>query len=258
MTDRVHPNAAAAAAAANGAPAAPKTAPFPATKSQLYGASRPAYRPQPHHRRRRSRSCCCSVCLWLSLTIILLIFLLAIASAVVYLIYRPHRPSFSVSAVKLSQFNITSSSLLNSKFDLNVSTRNPNKKLVFTYNPVSISIFSNEIDIGHGVLPGFVHNTKNTTLLKTSIISKGQQLDSSSESTLKSSMKSKKGLPLQIQLDTKVKLKMGALKSPKIGIRVSCDGISVNVPTGKSPATASTSGAKCKVDLRIKIWKWTI
>ncbi|XP_022980698.1 NDR1/HIN1-like protein 13 [Cucurbita maxima] len=257
MTDRVHPNAAAAAAATNGAPAA-KTAPFPATKSQLYGASRPAYRPQPYHRRRRSRSCCCSVCLWLSLILILLIFLLAVASAVVYLIYRPQRPSFSVSAVKLSHFNITSSSLLNSKFDLNVSARNPNKKLVFTYNPVSISIFSNEIDVGDGVIPGFVHNTKNTTLLKTSIISNRQQLDSSSVSTLKSSMKSKKGLPLQIQLDTKVKLKMGALKSPKIGIRVSCDGISVTVPTGKSPATASTSGAKCKVDLRVKIWKWTI
>lgn len=256
MTDRVHPNAA-TAATVNGAPAT-KTAPFPPTKSQLYGANRPTYRPQPHHRSRRSRSCCCSVCLWLSLTLILLIFLLAIAGAVVYLIYRPTRPSFSVSAVKLSNFTITSSSLLNSKFDLNVSARNPNKKLVFTYNPVSISIFSNDIDVGHGILPGFVHNTKNTTLLKTSISSTGQKLDSSSESTLKSSMKSKKGLPLQVQLDTKVKLKMGALKSPKIGIRVSCDGISVTVPTGKSPATAKTSGAKCKVDLRIKIWKWTI
>ncbi|XP_022148112.1 NDR1/HIN1-like protein 13 [Momordica charantia] len=256
MTDRVHPNTA-AAATANGAPA-PKPAPFPATKSQLYGASRPAYRPQPHHRRRRSRSCCCSVCLWLSLIIILLIFLVAIASAVVYLIYRPQRPSFTVSAMKLSYFNITSSSLLNSKFDVNVTARNPNKKLVFTYNPVSISVFSKEIDVGDGLLPGFVHETKNTTLLKTSIISSRQQLDSSSESTLKSAMKSKKGLPLAIQLDTKVKLKMGALKSPKIGIRVSCDGISVSVPTGKSPATATTSGAKCKVDLRIKIWKWTI
>lgn len=75
---------------------------------------------------------------------------------------------------------------------------------------------------------------------------------------MKSSMKSKSGLPLQVKLETKVKAKMGNLKTPKVRIRVSCEGIRVTLPSGKKPATASTSNAVCDVDVRFKIWKWTV
>lgn len=253
MTDRVYPSskptANGTAPAANGA--------FPATKAQLYGATRPAYRPQPHPRRRQGRSCCCSLCIWLTLFLLLLILLVAIAGAIVYVLYRPHRPSFSVTSLKLSYLNVTSSSTINSKFDLNITAQNPNKKLVFIYNPMTISILSNDIDIGDGSIPSFVHGKKNTTLLKATITSSGKELDSPSVTTLKTQMKSKNGLPLQIKLDTKVKVKMGGLKTPKVGIRVSCDGITATTPSGKTAVIASTSHAKCKVDTRIKIWKWT-
>lgn len=126
------------------------------------------------------------------------------------------------------------------------------------YNPVAISIFSNDVDVGDGVIPSFVHGKKNTTILKTRISSSGKVLDDDSISALKSEMKRKNGLPLKVRLDTKVKVKAGGLKSPKIGIRVRCDGITINLPTGKTAASASTSKAKCKVDVRFKIWKWTI
>lgn len=147
--------------------------------------------------------------------------------------------------------------MLNSKFDLSITAVNPNKKLVFIYNPITISILTNDIDIGDGTVPSFVHGKKNTTLLKAAITSSGGALDSASVSTLKTDMKSKNGLPLKIKLDTKVKAKMGGFKTPNIGIRVSCDGITATLPTGKTAATASTAGAKCKVDVRVKIWKWT-
>ncbi|XP_041018811.1 NDR1/HIN1-like protein 6 [Juglans microcarpa x Juglans regia] len=253
MTDRVYPSS---KPATNGAAPAPNGT-FPATKSQLYGATRPAYRPQPHHRRRHGRSCWCSCCLWLTLTFLFLILLVAIAGAIFYVVYRPHRPSFSVTSLKVSYLNVTSSSTLNSRFDLSIGAKNPNKKLVYTYDPIAISILSNDIDIGEGTVPSFVHGKKNTTLLKSAITSSGRQLDSDSASTLKTDVKSKNSLSLKIELDTKVKAKMGGFNSPKIGIRVACDGIKATVPTGKTAVTGSTSNSKCEVDIRIKIWKWT-
>lgn len=95
-------------------------------------------------------------------------------------------------------------------------------------------------------------------MLKASIMSSGEELESDAAKQLKASMKSRNGLPLRVKLDTKVKAKVGSLKIPKVGIRVSCDGIRVNLPAGKKPATASTSNAKCEVDVRFKIWKWTV
>lgn len=133
---------------------------------------------------------------------------------------------------------------------------------MYIYDPITISITTNDdIDIGDGSFGSFVHGTKNTTVLKSAITSSNsnsQELDDASAGKLRSSLKSKNGLPLKLKLDTKVKAKMGALKTPKVGIRVVCEGIKVTVPKGKSATTGSISNAKCKVDLRIKIWKWTL
>ncbi|BFG24274.1 hypothetical protein CerSpe_105480 [Prunus speciosa] len=254
MADRVYPTA----KPATSAPATAANPAFPATKAQLYSNTRPAYRPQPHHR-RRSRSRCCSCCLWIIFLILLQLVIVAALGAAFYVFYRPHRPSFSVTSLKVQTLNFTTNSHLTSSFNLNITARNRNKKLVFIYNPMAISIFSNDVDIGDGIIPSFVHGKKNTTLLKTKIASSGKELQSSEVSTLKADIKSKSGLPLKVRLDTKVRVKVLGLKTPRIGIRVNCEGIKVtSLPTAKAPATASTSNAKCKVDVRVKIWKWTL
>ncbi|KAI3786174.1 hypothetical protein L1987_45306 [Smallanthus sonchifolius] len=251
MAEKIYPAAKPAGgpapAAANGNPT------FPATKAQLYNKSRPVYRPQP---RRSRRSCCCSCCLWITFTIVILIVIAAVAGGVAYVIYRPHRPKFSVSALHVSQFNLTSSNKLTTRFNFTVTARNPNKKIVFYYDPVSVSFNSNDVDVGDGTIPAFKMAKKNTTALRTVVSTTGKSVDDNSG--LKSDLKNKRSLPLKIQLDTKVKAKIGSFKTKKLPIRVTCDGIKAAAPSGKTATTATTSDAKCKVDLRIKIWKWTI
>ncbi|XP_039033895.1 NDR1/HIN1-like protein 6 [Hibiscus syriacus] len=229
---------------------------FPPTKAQRYGEARPLYRPQT---KRIRRSCCCSCCLWTTVAILVILLLAAIATAILYVFYSPHRPTFTISSLKISTLNITSSSKLITNINLNVVAKNPNKRLVYTYDPITVSLITNDgIEIGDGSFRSFVHGTKNTTHLKAAITSgSSQELDNGSAGKLKAGLKNKKGLPLKMKLETKVKAKMGALKTPKVGIRVVCEGIKAAAPKGKSATIASTSNAKCKVDLRIKIWKWT-
>ncbi len=252
MTDRVYPKSTAhPPQPPNGGAGAPAA---PATKAQLYGATRPAYRPQPE-RRRRSR--CCSCCIWLTFLILFLLVIVALAGAIFYLLYRPHRPSFAVNSLRISQFSVTSTKLT-SKLDLSITARNPNKKLVFVYDPTTVAAApsSSDVSIGTGTIPAFVHGTKNTTTFKVAIASTSETLDSSAITALKSDLK-RKSLPLKFQLDTKVKVKVGGLKTTKVSIRVTCDGIKATVPAGKSPGKASTENVKCEVDVRVKVWKWT-
>ncbi|KAI5665457.1 hypothetical protein M9H77_15310 [Catharanthus roseus] len=254
MADKVYPSAKPAAngAVVNGGGAQPA---FPPNKAQLFNTTRPVYRPQPPRKHRRS--CCCSCCLWTMLVIILIVFLAAIAGAALWVIYRPHRPNFSVSNLQLSQFNLTDTKL-NSKFNFTLTARNPNKDITFFYDSISVSMYSNGVDVGDGSFPGFVHGTKNTTTLHTVIASSGQNLESTDVSALRSEIKNRNSIPLKVQLDTNVKMKIGALKTKRVGIRVTCDGIKLSLPGGKTATTANTSNIKCKVDLRIKIWKWTV
>lgn len=121
---------------------------------------------------------------------------------------------------------------------------------------VSSSGAGGDVQIGNSTIPAFVSEKKNETTFRT-IVTASQDLDTDSTTSLRSDLKKKTGVSLKIQMDTKVKVKMESLKSKKVGIRVTCQGIKGVEPKGKSPSVASVSDAKCKVDLRIKIWKWT-
>ncbi|KAF6146814.1 hypothetical protein GIB67_007926 [Kingdonia uniflora] len=242
---------------------------FPPTKSQLY---RPQYRPQggtqprPQQRHRSRRSCrrfCCCCFLWITLFLIALGLLAAIIGTAFYLLYQPHKPTFQITSFKVAQFNITTSSKdstithLNSKFNLTLIAKNPNKKVTFYYNPISVLVVSNGVNIGSGSINGFVLKTQNRTSLKSLIASNGDELDLDDASKLKTDLKkSKTGLLMDVVFETKVKLKIGNMKTKRFGIRVKCVGIEGVVPIGKTVKESNGVGAKCKVKLRIKVWKW--
>ncbi|KAE8654610.1 hypothetical protein F3Y22_tig00117048pilonHSYRG01031 [Hibiscus syriacus] len=237
------------------------------TKPHLYNPnSRPAYR-QPynrrhHHRPRRNYCCCC--CFWTILVILILALLAAIAGSIIYVFYRPHRPSFTVASLRIHRLNLTttadsSSSHLSALLNLTLSSKNPNSHLSFSYDPFAISCETGNggVFIANGTLPAFVSNSKNETTFKGVVMTTASDPDSDAVNKLRSDLKRKNGVALRIDMDTKVRVKMDGVKSKKVGIRVTCDEIKAAVPKGKSPAVADVSSSKCKVDLRIKIWKWT-
>ncbi|XP_076923702.1 NDR1/HIN1-like protein 13 [Bidens hawaiensis] len=219
-------------------PALNPTTTTTATKPQIYNAARPVYRPHPH-RHRHSCYCYCYCCLWIIFIIMLLLIISAIATAIIYLLYRPHPPSFSVSNLQISQTNLTT------RLNLTVVARNSNKKTTFYYDQVSALISSNGVGIGDGLIPAFVCGKKSTATLKT--IVRGENVD----------LKEKKSLHVKFEMNAKVKVKIGGYESKKAHVRVVCDGVKA-VDTSGELGAAMTKKSKCKVDLRIKIWKWTV
>ncbi|KAJ8750556.1 hypothetical protein K2173_015715 [Erythroxylum novogranatense] len=241
----------------------------PSNKSHLYNpTARPPYRPQPHNRHRRSRSgrsLCCCCCFWTILTLLLLLLIAAIAGTALYILYRPHRPTFSIPSLRIHRFNLTTStdsstSHVSTLLNLTIISKNPNSHLSFFYDPFTLSSFSTDVLVGNGTLPAFSLAKKNETSFRNVVISGSNDLDAESVNALRSDLKKKSGgVALKIELDTKVTVKVGSLKTKKVGIRVTCDDIKGAVPKGKTPTEAISSGSsnKCKVDLRIKIWKFT-
>ncbi|OWM86567.1 NDR1/HIN1-like protein 6 [Punica granatum] len=274
MTDRVYPSAKPPAAAPNGgAPAVNGTAATNGTAPTSAAAAKPQlyrpYRPQPaSHRRRHRRRCRCTFCcccFWTILMFLMLALVAATAGAALYVLYRPHRPDFSILALRTGTLNLTtdstaSSSRLSTSFNLTLSSKNPNSHyFTFFYDPFAVTFLSSDVPVGNSSLPAFVSSPKNETVFKNIIVrASAQDLDTDSVKSLRSDLRRSSGIPLRIQMDTKVKVKAGKLKSKKVGIRVVCDGFKgVAAPKGKSPAVATVTDADCKVDLRIKIWKFT-
>ncbi|RCV16126.1 hypothetical protein SEVIR_3G115500v4 [Setaria viridis] len=292
MADRVYPAAKpnpppAAAAAANGGGA---PASFPAPKPQMY--QRPIYRPQAPAKRRRGRSCRCSFCCcfcWALLVVILLALVAAAAGGAFYLLYRPQHPSFTVSSVRLTALNLTSSAtapVLSDAITLTVTARNPNKKIVYVYGDFTLSAATsaNALPLGSGTVPGFTHAAGNTTVLTATIASTAATVDPTAAGDVKKSG----GFSVVLDADTTAGARVGSIKTKKIGIQVHCEGIKVTPPPPPPPApkkakgsknstvalapapapsdadatttgatTVSTAAHSCKVRVRVKIWKWT-
>ncbi|KAF7830464.1 NDR1/HIN1-like protein 13 [Senna tora] len=263
MADRVHPSAKPNTTATNGAAAAATTTGNPApAKPQLYNPNRPMYRPQSRYNRRgrSNRNLCCCCCFWSIVALLGIALLAAIAGAALYVLYRPHQPQFSITNLRIAKMKLTtsadSSSHLTTLLNLTLIAQNPNNHLVFFYEPFTVTAFSDSVPIGNGSLSAFTSDKNNQSSLRV-VLSDSRDLDTESLTSLRSGLKKTKGFPVEIQMDTKVKLKMEWLKSKRVGIRVVCDGIKATVPTGKTPSVASVTDSECKVDLRIKIWKFS-
>lgn len=268
MADRVYPSTKPnGAATANPTAAAPL--PNPPVKSHPYNPNRHPYRPTPtsRHRQKSSRRfscrrCCCLTCFWSVLILLLILLLAAIAAAAFYVLYHPHRPVFSVTSLKISSFNLSTtpsddSTHLTSKINITLSAKNPNKKILFTYDPMAITVLSRSVILSNSSYAGFNSSAGAISIIHTATALRSQVLDADSLNSLNSDLKRKKGLPLQIVVDTTVGVKMEKVKTKKVGIRVKCEGIHGIVPRGKTVIPAKTTDADCKVDLRIKILKWT-
>lgn len=275
MADRVYPSS-----KANGATAAPNlsagappmsTNPAPA-KSHAYNPVRPPpYRLNPvqnrykeKHRHFSFRRCVCLTCFWSILILLVVLLLAAIAAAVLYALYRPHRPLFSVTSLKISTLNLTTtpaddSTRLTSRVNVTVSAKNPNKKITFIYDPMSIAVQSNSVVLSNGSFANFTNPPDGISIIHAVMAMNEQLLDADSVKSLTSDLKSKSGVPMEIVMDTMVGVKLENLKMRKIGIRIRCDGIHGMMPRGKkvNPAVANTASAKCGVDPRIKILRWT-
>ncbi|KAK6119570.1 hypothetical protein DH2020_046688 [Rehmannia glutinosa] len=270
MTDRVYPSTKPNGTATHPtAAAAPPIAQPPSNKTNgLYNPTRHPYRPTPttrhreKHRHFSCRRCFCLTCFWSILILIGILLLASIAAAFFYVLYHPHRPVFSVTSLKISTFNLTTtpvddSTHLTTRINITLSAKNPNKKIAFLYDPMSITVQSNSINLANGSFVNFISSPENISIIHTAMAMNSQLLDADSVNQLKSDLKRKKGLPMEIVMDTMVGVKMEKKKMKKIGIRIKCGGIHGMVPKGKIVTPANTSNAKCKVDLRIKILKWT-
>ena len=287
-----NPQPPAAAAATNGAGAG--------GPPKMY--QRPIYRPQgPAKGRRGGRSSCrfsCCCCFfWAVLVVLLLALVAAVAGGGFYLLYRPHRPAFTLSVARVNKLSLSSSATapaLTDSIDFTLTAKNPNKKLVYLYDDftVTAATAANAVPLGEATVPGFLHEANNITVIKATVTAAALGVDPTAAS---SDIKKSGTFAITLDLETKAGVKVGGLKTKKIGIQVHCDGIKVAAPAAApapakkkgvkltvakapskapavveapepsaavddattSPPAATTVARVCQVRIRVKIWKWT-
>ncbi|KAI3699272.1 hypothetical protein L2E82_43475 [Cichorium intybus] len=180
------------------------------------------YSKPPKKRHCCRRFLCCILCFFF-----ILIMIVGILAAIIYFGFDPKLPKYSVDGMTITQFNLNNDNSLSAQFNVNITARNPNKKIGISYEGGSrLTVIYMGTTLGQGSFPKFYQGHRNTTVLN--IPMTGQTQDATG---LLSSLQAQTQtgiVPLVLRAKVPVRIKLGKLKLPKLKPLVRCR---VNVNT---------------------------
>ncbi|XP_022730972.1 NDR1/HIN1-like protein 13 [Durio zibethinus] len=218
-------------------------------KDQIYRVPPPenARRYAKLSKRKARQSTCRSCCCCLLTTILVFLLAAAILAAVVYFVFKPESPKYSVESVAIKGFNLTSSSPLSPEFDVTVRANNPNDKIGIYYEEgSSVKVFYEEVNVCNGALPAFYQPTNNVTMFETALKGSGIELSKAALRAL-SDEQNKGMVPFTLKLRAPVKIKLGSIKTFEITVKVTCD-----ITVDKLTAASKIVSKDC--DYGVNLW----
>ncbi|XP_058745526.1 NDR1/HIN1-like protein 13 [Vicia villosa] len=169
-----------------------------------------------NHRKNSWCGCCC--CLWWFIGIILTLAVLLVIAVVSFcLITRPELPYFALDSIAVNGMDLTSTSVISPAADVFIRADNGNNKIGIYYEKDSIvEIFYRDVRLCNGVLQAFYQPTNNVTVLQTVLKGKGIKLAETDRKALVKAV-GKWSVPLTLKMRVPVKIKVGLVKTWKIG-----------------------------------------
>ncbi|XP_009599460.1 NDR1/HIN1-like protein 10 [Nicotiana tomentosiformis] len=188
-------------------------------------------------------SCCCGclfncICTCIFQILCTLLVIVGVVAFVLWFILRPNKVNFHVADASLTQFDLsTKNNTLYYDLALNVSIRNPNKRIGIYYDSIEARALFHGQNFSSTNLEPFYQGHKNTTDLK--IVFKGQNLImlGDKEKSDYSGEKDSGVYAIGVKLYMRIRLKFGWIKTKKIKPMIMCD---LKVPF-KSNGTTSSS-----------------
>lgn len=249
MAEQVHPRDSTGSNTSGGSGQPSGTYVIQVPKDQIYRHPPPenALRQKKFSRGKPRHSCCCRCLCWTISLLLILVVLLAATAGILYLIFRPEAPKYTVDRVSIKGFNMTSLSPISPEFDITVRADNPNNKIGIYYEKDSSVAFRyNDIKLSDGVLPVFYQPSNNITVFVTQLRGSDVILSSSMHSELISELK-EGNVPFKLNMKAPVKIKVGAIKTWTITVKVKCDIIVDSL-------TTSSNIVSKHCDYSVKLW----
>ncbi|KAG6640664.1 hypothetical protein I3843_09G019600 [Carya illinoinensis] len=201
--------------------------------------------------------CCSCLCGCLFSCLLSLIFqilftlliILALAGFIFWLIFRPNEVKFHVTDASLTQFNFsTGDNNLHYNLALNVSVRNPNKRIGIYYDRIEANAYYQGQRFDTETLTPFYQGHKNTTVL--SPVFQGQRLLTlgSGDVSKFDSEKTDGTFGVSLRLNLRIRAKLGWIKIGHFKPKIKC-GLKVPLKSNGTLSAAAFETTKCDFDL---------
>lgn len=180
--------------------------------------------------------------------IVIFLLLAGITALVVWLVYRPQDPDFTVMAVAIYDLNTTSPPVISTNMQFTIVTRNPNRRVSIYYDRLSAFVsYRDQAITPPAILPPLYHRKHSTVAL--SPVLGGEVVPVSMEVANGLMMDQAYGIMgLRVVLLGRLKYKAGAFWSSHYGIYVKCD-VLVGMKKGVVGQVPMLGSPLCNVDI---------
>ncbi|XP_047942013.1 NDR1/HIN1-like protein 6 [Salvia hispanica] len=169
---------------------------------------------------RKPDRCCKCLC-WTVGLLTLLLFIVGATVAVIYLVFQPKLPKYSVDNLRVSDLTLNFDMTLSARFNVRVTADNPNKKIGIYYEKGShLSVWYKETNLCQGTIPIFYQGHQNKTVLNVALTGRNQY-----GTTLLNALQEQQQtgrVPLDLKINVPVSIKLGSLKLRKVRIVGTC------------------------------------
>ncbi|KAH1123109.1 hypothetical protein J1N35_006269 [Gossypium stocksii] len=202
-----------------------------------------------YHRPGRGSGCGCGCCLLKCLfnIIITAIVIIGLAVFIFWLIFRPNKVKFHVTDVQLTQFNLTSNNTLHYNLALNMTIRNPNRRIGIYYDRIEARAYYEDQRFDTETLTPFYQGHKNTSYLNPVFV--GQQfVRLGADETSEFNEDRVNGVyDIDVKLYLRIRFKLGRVKTGRFKPRISCD-LKVPLNTGNGSMGGTFKTTRCDLD----------
>ncbi|KDP46951.1 hypothetical protein JCGZ_07968 [Jatropha curcas] len=197
---------------------------------------------------KKRRSCFCRCLCWTLSLILLIIVIVGIIAGILYLVFRPKLPKYSIDGLQITEFNLSTDSSLSAAFDVRITAENPNKKIGIYYEGGShIGVLYLGTKLCEGSLPKFYQGHRNITVLNVPL--QGQTQDAYGLFTSLQQQQQENGvIPLNLRVKQPVRVKLGKLKLMKVKFLVKCK---LDVDSLSTANDIRIRNSSCKFRLRL-------
>lgn len=177
------------------------------------------------------RSCLCRCICWTISLIVLLLIIVAATIGILYLVFEPKLPKYSVDRLRITDLRLNFDMTLYAAFNVKITANNPNEKIGIYYEKGGkISVSYAKTRLCQGALPRFYQGHRNVTALDLKLTGQAQ-----SGTTLMNAIQQQQQtgqIPLDLNVEAPVAIKLGRLKMRKVRILGDClltvDSLSAN------------------------------
>ncbi|XP_008245646.1 PREDICTED: protein YLS9 [Prunus mume] len=205
----------------------------PTTKKR-YMASSPIYPSGPYR----------SICTCLSIFLLLA----GVTALTLWLVYRPHKPQFTVVGAAVYDLNATSPPLISTTMQFTLVTHNPNRRVSIYYDRLYAFVsYKNQAITPQVALPSLVHEHRSTVAV--SPVLGGRAVPVSLEVVNGLTMDEAYGVVgLRVVVMGRLRWKAGAIRTAHYGVYVKCD-VLVGLKRGFVGQVPLLGNPSCQVDI---------